>query len=217
MVTKLTTIKTGDGSVSLWNSELDETYHSRHGAIQESEYVFIEQGFDQMRADTLNLLEVGFGTGLNALLTLRESRKKGVFCRYTSLETFPLPRTIYSQLGYGEEVNNVSAQDLLDLHEADWEGIVPISDKFDLQKIRVSLQEFDSEAEFDLIYYDAFGPRAQPEMWEKELFQKMYNALKTNGVLVTYCAKGQVRRDMAECGFQVERLPGPPGKRHMVR
>jgi tRNA U34 5-methylaminomethyl-2-thiouridine-forming methyltransferase MnmC len=216
----LNTIKiivTDDGSHSLLNEALDETYHSRHGAIQESLYVFIEQGLnyvaEKQNPESISILEVGFGTGLNALLTVSEAIKKSISVAYTSLETFPLGREVWENLNYPDSHNLYKA-----LHQAGWQNWHEINSHFRLLKLEKSLQAANLEPlQFDLIYFDAFAPSKQPEMWELPILEKVVNTLKSGGVFVTYCAKGQLKRDLKSLGLIVESLPGPPGKREMVR
>ncbi len=207
-------IKTKDGSLSLYVEELDETYHSRHGAVTESKHVFIESGLAQFpTSGQLNLLEVGFGTGTNCMLTIEQTLQRNI--HYQALEPHPLT---------SDEWEEVAKSGLPLLDKSFLKSIsecassLQVSENFLLTIHRETLQDVVLEANhFDLVYYDAFGPRAQPEMWTVDCFQKLYKAMRQGGVLVTYCAKGQVRRDMQSCGFKVERLPGPPGKREMIR
>ena len=211
-------ITTADGSHSLLNTDLGETYHSRHGALQESTYVFIKMGFDffveQHKAQSINILEIGFGTGLNAWLTLQKAKQTGVVVNYSSLENYPLDKNIWSNLNYGE----TDKPSFEKLHEAEWNKPVSIHENFTLQKIEDTLQHFSlSTFYFNLIYFDAFAPNKQPEMWELPLLKKVIDTLLPGGVFVTYCAKGQVKRDLKFLGLQVENLPGPPGKREMLR
>jgi tRNA U34 5-methylaminomethyl-2-thiouridine-forming methyltransferase MnmC len=215
---KLRIIETADGSHSLYNENLHETYHSTHGAWQESMHVFISQGFHQQinLKKTISILEIGFGTGLNALLTAIESQKHEVATAYTTLETYPLPATVFEKLNYSGE-HAVLQKLLMDLHHAVWEQSTFIHPFFSITKHEVPVQRFTPGEKFDLIYYDAFGPPAQPEMWTPEIFIALYDMMHPGGCLVTYCAKGQVRRDLQHAGFMVERLPGPPGKREMLR
>lgn len=210
--------KTSDGSHSLLHTELNETYHSRHGARTESQYVFIEKGLDyflsQSKQSTVNILEVGFGTGLNAWLTLQFQQRAECTIRYTTLEAFPLVKEIWNQLNYTEfDLKNFYA-----LHASDWNKAVAINDSFVLEKIHTTLQATTFAPNFfNVVYYDAFAPNKQPEMWTRDLFEKVYDSMRSGGVLVTYCAKGQLKRDLKSVGFLVESLPGPPGKREMVR
>lgn len=200
--------------------EWDEQYHSKHGAIAEAKHVFIAMGMQHVLSskphETLNILEIGFGTGLNAFLTLLEGRSLQQHVCYTGVEAFPVIASEIEKLNY-PELLNVSDNDFNKLHEVDWDKKVNITSFFQLQKQKKDFNEIEVTVEYDLIYFDAFGPRVQPELWTEAIFQKMFNALKTPGVLVTYSAKGDVRRAMQAIGFEVERLPGPPGKREMLR
>lgn len=210
-------ITTGDGSASLYRADIDETYHSRHGAVQESLHVFIEAGLAQLQHfPEINVLEVGLGTALNALLTLVFAEENKVSIRYTSLETFPLPQEIWSKVSYAQ--NEQQSQWYKAIHEAAWNEWVVISPHFSIRKMEAPAESVSlEEQEFDLMYYDAFGPRAQAEMWRVELFARLTQFMKTDSLWVTYCAKGQVRRDLEACGWNMERIPGPPGKREMLR
>ncbi|MCW3086606.1 MAG: SAM-dependent methyltransferase [Bacteroidetes bacterium] len=222
-------IKTEDGSHSLYVKELNEHYHSTHGAIQESKHVFIEAGLKHFCAafsgNQINILEIGLGTGLNALLTFFETKKISQTIDYTALEAFPISSELAKQLNYVEllsEKNSHAKADLQNtfdqLHDSEWGKKNAISDQFNFKKIKETLQQIVFENEqFDLIYFDAFGPPVQPEMWTEPIFQKIYNATKSNGILVTYCAKGEVKRTLKKVGFTVESIPGPPEKREMIR
>lgn len=210
-------VTTSDGSHTIYVPELNEHYHSVHGAIQESEYIFIRNGFDFCRADPLNIFEVGFGTGLNALLTavrcIREERD--VF--YTSIEKYPLPDDIISSLNYhlftGEEGRNIFHL----IHAAGWNRMEHICRNFNLKKIKVDLITDYLKGSSDLIYFDAFGPDKQPEMWSRKVFEKISGITGKNGILITYSVKGEVKRNIKACGFSVQLLPGPPGKRQILR
>lgn len=211
-------VTTSDGSSSIYLPDFDEHYHSHHGAMQESKHVFMKMGWDVVvkKKSHVDLLEVGFGTGLNAWLVYDELRKsaKENAVHYTSLELYPVATEDAAQLNF------VDADDrsiFLRLHEATWNTSVPINERFTLEKLEVSLQEFQSVRFYDLIFYDAFAPRVQPELWTAEIFLKLFSLLNPGGILVTYCAKGEVRRNMIAAGFSVEKLPGPPGKREMLR
>jgi tRNA U34 5-methylaminomethyl-2-thiouridine-forming methyltransferase MnmC len=233
-------IETSDGSHSLFVRSLNETYHSRHGAMQESQWVFIKQGlpWPRLRSATDarpplreipelssrgtvpersrgHILEVGFGTGLNALLAMRWAEEHQVHVHFTTLETNVLSLELAAQLNYASSEQERS--DFLKMHAAVWDQDIVITPHFTLHKALREVQAEASESQFDVIFFDAFGPPTQPEMWTTAIFQRMFNALKPGGILVTYCAKGQVRRDMQSEGFSVERLPGPPGKREMLR
>ncbi|MFN0033223.1 MAG: tRNA (5-methylaminomethyl-2-thiouridine)(34)-methyltransferase MnmD [Flavobacteriales bacterium] len=210
-------ITTDDGSHSLLNTALNETYHSRHGAMRESQHVFIEHGLlmAAQKFDNIRVLEVGFGTGLNAWLTWLQTQEKEINVHYTALDTVPLEKEIVQNLNYA--VDGIPQKHFRQLHDSPWNLDVALSSHFTLHKQLIALQQFVTQKKFHCIYYDAFGPQVQPEMWKRALFEKMYAMLEPAGVLVTYCAKGQVRRDLASFGFQVERMQGPPGKREMLR
>jgi tRNA U34 5-methylaminomethyl-2-thiouridine-forming methyltransferase MnmC len=211
---------TSDGSYTLLNTTLNETYHSIHGAIQESNHVFIKHGLDfvkqRVSAPTINLLEVGFGTGLNALLTLQFALNHKLTIRYTTVEAFPVEEVVWSKLNYTESPD--SKIWFGKLHHANWHEWTDISPEFKLRKLKTTLQEAVLERDyFDLIYFDAFAPNKQPEMWEVAMLKKVTEAMNPKGVFVTYCAKGQLKRDLQSLQLTVEVLPGPPGKREMVR
>lgn len=214
---KIKIIATNDGSFSIYNEALDETYHSRHGAVRESQHVFISQGlmyFGHLKkAESIHILEVGFGTGLNALLTLNESFQENRLINYSALETNPLEKEIWSQLYYPDPHLFFDK-----IHSATWSEWITLSENFKLRKIYNSIhEEVLGSSEFDLIYFDAFAPGKQPDMWTINVFEKIVNAMKSGAVFVTYCAKGQLKRDLKSVGLLVESLPGPPGKREMVR
>lgn len=220
-------ITTADGSHSLYVKELDEHYHSIHGAIQESKHVFIETGLKHIISKDIkeiNILEIGFGTGLNALLSLMEAEKLNMNVNYTSLEAFPLNLDLVNELNYVEllsrsenTVETILKATFEQLHSSAWEKEIEFSKHFTLNKLNNTLQEIKFKKSFDLIYFDAFGPRVQPEMWTEELFSKISAATNPQGCLVTYCAKGEVKRTLKKVGYIVETLPGPPRKREMVR
>ena len=215
-------IKTADGSATIYLPEWNEHYHSKHGAVQEAVHVFINTGFQHyLEANApkeLAILEIGFGTGLNALLTYFKAEETGIKVNYTGVEAYPVSAEELSALAYAEAVKKENASEVFTkLHEVDWEKRNEISPFFSLQKEQKFFRDISAEEEYDLIYFDAFGPRVQPDLWSEEVFRRMYSALKDKGVLVTYSAKGDVRRAMQAAGFEVERLPGPPGKREMLR
>lgn len=217
-------ITTSDGSKTIHIPEWNEQYHSKHGALQEAVHVFIKNGFHyalnygDQPLDSLSILEIGFGTGLNAYLTLLEAMKFDISVNYTGIEAYPVLKSEIEQLNYPKIIINQEQDILFDkLHAVAWETAQAISDTFSLTKRQQFFSEIEDADSFDLIYFDAFGARVQPELWTETIFYKMYQALKQNGVLVTYSAKGSVRRAMQSVGFTVERLPGPPGKREMLR
>lgn len=212
-------ITTEDGSLSLFLPDMNETYHSRHGAVQESQHVFIQSGLKIAinKSSDLHILEVGFGTGLNAWLTIEFAKSTNNKIHYTSLETSPLEEKIYNQLHYADATDAKSRHHFHQLHDSPWNENVMINEQFVLEKLHTSLQEWDSSLKYHLVYYDAFGPPTQPEMWTLQIFEKLFSMMHPGGIFVTYCAKGQVRRDLQASGFTVERLPGAPGKREMLR
>lgn len=213
-------IVTKDGSHSLLHTELNETYHSVHGAIQESRHVFIDKGLSHILSHNgladVNILEVGFGTGLNALLSAQAAAHFQVRLNYATIEAFPIAREVWSKLNYTDTLGDAALFETL--HEASWEIEHTVLPNFLLKKYYATLQEVKLLPEaFDLIYYDAFAPAKQPEMWTHDILEKVAGTMRSNGVLVTYCARGQLKRDLVALGLKVETLPGPPGKKEMVR
>lgn len=213
-------ITTSDGSHSLMNTDLQETYHSVHGAIQESKHVFIHAGLDfwmeQNSGKEVRILELGFGTGLNALLTLLGTSHLPVSVHYESWEMYPLELSIARQLNYGDVLR--APLEFLKLHEVPWEEPSKIASDFILTKRKGDIQQaLWNEQAFDIIYYDAFAPAKQPYLWEMDVLKKITDTLPSGGVWVTYCAKGQVKRDLRSLGLKVETLPGAPGKKEMIR
>ena len=212
--------QTADGSFTLYNSLLDEHYHSIHGALNESIHVFINRGFLDFvdlynPVKNLNILEIGFGTGLNCILTFIETLKLNISLNYTSLEPFPLEMKIIDNLNFNLDPKQLDVFKLI--HQSFWGKAVKINKQFSLEKYKLELKDFNTNKFYDIIYFDAFAPKKQPELWEVDVFSKLFNLTSNNGVLVTYCAKGQVRRDLEKVGYFVERLDGPPGKREMLR
>ncbi len=196
----------------------DEHYHSRYGAIQEAYHVFINPGFSTFKKASIAVLEIGFGTGLNALVTLLEAHRRKLRVEYTGVEAFPVSANEIEQLNFTRKLNILDQEENFQkMHSCSWEQPYLISDYFTLTKRKLDFKKIDEENCYDLIYFDAFGPRVQPELWTEFIMGKMFRALRLNGVLVTYSAKGSVRRAMLTVGFKVERLPGPTGKREMLR
>jgi tRNA U34 5-methylaminomethyl-2-thiouridine-forming methyltransferase MnmC len=212
---------TGDGSHTIYIPSLQESYHSMYGALTESQHVFIKNGLYAVdtNVETVQLLEIGFGTGLNALLTWLEAKEKDRFIDYTAVEAFPLEREIVAQLNYtGFLKDEHASQVFLALHEVPWDSAIMIDRNFRLYKIHRKILDASFPAGmFHCIYFDAFGPEVQPGMWTGDIFEKMYACLKPGGALVTYCAKGSVRRTLKAAGFRVEKRTGAPGKREMTR
>jgi tRNA U34 5-methylaminomethyl-2-thiouridine-forming methyltransferase MnmC len=221
-------ILTSDGSHTISLPELNVTYHSIHGAIQESKHVFIEAGLKGLipiNTTALNIFEVGFGTGLNALLTIIEAERLQKRINYEAVEQFPLDANETVSLNYCKQLDREDLQPVFDeLHSSEWEKKTNIINGFSFKKSKCSLLNLpvrqagsETHGAFDLIYFDAFAPGVQPELWTKEIFEKMFAMLRPGGVLVTYSSKGEVRRAMQAAGFVVEKLPGPLRKREMVR
>jgi tRNA U34 5-methylaminomethyl-2-thiouridine-forming methyltransferase MnmC len=211
-------IRTEDGSSTIYVASLNEHYHSIHGAIQESMHVFIENGLNYLGAiSPLNILEIGFGTGLNVLLTLKEAKRTQQTINFTSIEKYPINSGEIEKLNYssllGPEVFNAFEK----IHSTSWNVWEEVESQFNLRKIEVDLKIFTPEPSYNLIYFDAFGPEVQPNLWTEENFKKLFDCLMPGGILVTYSVKGIVNQNMRAAGFIVKRLPGPPGKRHMLR
>ena len=219
-------ITTADGSKTIHLPDWNEQYHSKHGAVQEALHVFIKTGLhhlfhyelDSESIKNISILEIGFGTGLNAYLTLLESKKLNIVIDYVGVEAYPVMSEEIQVLNYPKIIIDKEQDDLFDkLHTTEWETNHQITDLFALTKQEKFFKEIDEVGTYNLIYFDAFGARVQPELWTEDVFEIMFKALKQKGVLVTYSAKGSVRRAMQAVGFAVERLPGPPGKREMLR
>ena len=230
-------IITADGSSTIHLPEWDEQYHSKHGAIQEAYHVFIKQGlehfynemgiFDDSDLSTVEtsatksqiaILEIGFGTGLNAFITLIEAEKLNCAVNYCGVEAYPIAMKEVLQLNYTAQLNTDSHTPFFkEIHDLSWEKVHAVTPHFSLIKQNRFFFEINEKDTYNIIYFDAFGAQVQPELWTETIFKKMYDALQENGILVTYAAKGSVRRAMQAVGFTVERLPGPPGKREMLR
>ncbi|SHM49677.1 tRNA (5-methylaminomethyl-2-thiouridine)(34)-methyltransferase MnmD [Flavobacterium xanthum] len=211
-------IQTLDGSTTIHLTEWDECYHSKHGAIQEAQHVFIKNGLSLFQNQKVAILEIGFGTALNAFITLLEAKKMQQTIDYVGVEAYPISAEEVLKMNYVSELNADQESTLFDtIHESNWGEKVLLHDGFTLTKRKQFFEEINDDNTYDLIYFDAFGYRVQPELWSTEIFRKMFKALKNNGVLVTYAARGVVKRSMIEVGFTVEKLAGPPGKREMFR
>lgn len=215
---KQTLFITNDGSTSIHLEEWNESYHSKHGAIQEAYHVFIKNGLSLFQGKSVSVLEIGLGTGLNALITLKESKSLHQEIDYVGVEAYPISGEMAIQMNYVEQLQDESLNPYFQkMHTIDWEQKTEIDSHFYLTKQKKFFQEIDSKNQFDLIYFDAFGFRVQPELWSVKVFQKMYAALKDGGVLVTYACRTSIKNAMKESGFTVEKLPGAPGKREMLR
>ncbi len=208
-------ITTKDGSDTLYNLELDEHYHSINGAIQESKHVFVNAGLKEIRKKEFSVLEVGFGTGLNALLSLKECGLLENKIQYTAVEFFPLTHEVIQKLNYDDIIGE--ADSFHKMHSCAWNTWVEINDLFSLIKLKADLRTMRFQDKYDLVYFDAFSPQKQPALWIEEIFDKIVSACNEDAVFVTYSAKGSVRRALQKAGFYVERIPGPPGKREMIR
>lgn len=214
-------VLTQDGSHTLFSEEFGVTYHSRFGAITETEHVFINAGlrYKAVLKKDIRILETGFGTGLNALMTCLAAQQRGIKVEYTALEQYPLPLEITSQLNYPQLVGNPTEtlEIFKKMHQIGWDQPSPVTDLFTLEKKWEPIQGYQEKEKFDIIYFDAFAPQAQPELWSEEVFQHMFQSIAPDGILVTYCAQGAFKRRLKATGFWVEALHGPPGKREMTR
>lgn len=218
-------ITTADGSKTIQIEEWNEQYHSVHGAIQEANHVFLKHGlffyiekFNSSQSKNINILEIGFGTGLNAFMTFLKGIELNQNINYVGVEKYPVDLEEINLLNYVEQLTAENFRVAFNvMHQCPWEINNTITSQFKLTKQKKDFMDIDKIDAFDLIYFDAFGARVQPELWTESIFKIMYKALKSNGVLVTYSAKGSVRRAMQSVGFSVEKLPGPPGKREMLR
>ena len=212
-------IITSDGSTTIHLPDWNESYHSKHGAIQEAVHVFINNGLLAHPSKQLNILEIGFGTGLNAWLTYHFSKLNSKEISYTGVEAYPISETEIKELNYWSQLESFEEGKSIfhSIHELEWEISKPISSHFHLCKRKQYFHEIEDLDGYDLIYFDAFGYRVQPELWSAEIFKKMYNALKTGGILTTYACRTPIKKAMKEVGFTTEKLAGPPGKREMLR
>lgn len=215
-------LNTGDGSHTIRHVALNETYHSVHGAIQESRHVYIQEGLhyylNKFRPSSIRLLEIGFGTGLNALLSWIDEKARNVRMTYHTVEAFPLPVDILSQLNYPDQLGKRAALCFKDLHDSPWDKEVKLDDNFTIHKINMDIQSLKlEEGAYDIIYYDAFAPKIQPGLWEKSVLNNVIGGMALGGVLTTYCASGQFKRDLKDLNMSFDEVPGPPGKREMVR
>ena len=211
-------VLTEDGSTTLFIPELNEHYHSIHGAVQESMHIFIREGYAQIRNFPARIFEAGFGTGLNAFLTFLVSEKEGRAIHYSTIEKFPLEDHLVRLLNYPEKTDPAKEKIFHAIHAAPWNEDIRISEHFTLHKMKGDLREVQlPHKSFDLVYFDAFGPAVQPELWTEEIFRMLCKSMKEGACLVTYSVKGSVTRALKAAGFSLEKLPGPPGKREMTK
>lgn len=211
---------TGDGSHSLHSEKFDALYHSKHGAIQESLHVFIQSGLYNLykEGESISIFEMGFGTGLNLLLTYIESVNNNIDIHYDSIEAYPIEVNTAQGLNYSSLLERPDLQEVfLGLHKSEWNTNIQVSSQFSYRKILGKLEEVDLSSRYDVVYFDAFAPLTQEELWTPEIFTKLAAHMNDSGVLVSYCAKGSFKRALQSAGFQIEKIPGPPGKREMIR
>lgn len=217
VILKREIIQTKDGSTTIYLPEWQESYHSKHGAVQEAYHVFIKNGFSLFQRKPISVLEIGFGTGLNAFITCLEAVRSQQPVNYVGVEAYPIAVDEAIQMNYASSISPESESLFKQLHVADWEKPTLIKSVFTLTKRKQFFQDIQDNGQYDLVYFDAFGFRVQPELWTEEIFALMYQAMKPGGVLVTYACRSVIKNAMIAVGFKVEKLPGAPGKREMLR
>ena len=219
-------IQTKDGSTTFYLPELNETYHSKNGAIQEAYHVFIKNGFSLFEghellrtgeAKPISILEIGFGTGLNAFITSLESQNNNQTVDYVGVEAYPITQEEALTMNYANQIDASKTEVFQKIHQIDWEIKTQLNTTFQLTKRKQLFQDIVDIEVFDFIYFDAFGYDVQPELWSDKIFEKMFIALKSGGVLVTYACRSVIKNSMISAGFKIEKLPGAPGKREMLR
>ena len=210
-------IQTKDGSTTFYLPELNETYHSKNGAIQEAYHVFIKNGFSLFEGKPISILEIGFGTGLNAFITSLESQNNNQTVDYVGVEAYPITQEEALTMNYANQIDASKTEVFQKIHQIDWEIKTQLNTTFQLTKRKQLFQDIVDIEVFDLIYFDAFGYDVQPELWSDKIFEKMFIALKSGGVLVTYACRSVIKNSMISAGFKIEKLPGAPGKREMLR
>ena len=208
-------VKTNDGSNTIINTSLNESYHSINGAINESEHIFINNGLKRINKKAFKILEIGFGTGLNALLTKIYCEKNNVEIIYHTIDNLPMPNKVYSLLNYSHQLK-IDNNQFLKIHDSSWEEEIKLSEFFTIKKINFDFNKICFKEKYDLVYFDAFSPSKQAEMWNEANFQKLFNCINNKGILITYCAKGIVKRTLKKVGFDTTPLPGPEGKREIT-
>ena len=209
---------TKDGSTTIYLPEINESYHSKHGAVQEAYHVFINMGLNLFSQNTISILEMGFGTGLNAFITFLETQENNKSIDYVGVEAYPVINEEVKCMNFVKELQATNQETIFDeMHQCTWNEKHFISNNFCLTKRQQLFEDITDENCYDLIYFDAFGFAVQPSLWNEELFAKMYKSLKSKGVLVTYACRTSIKNAMLSSGFSVEKLPGAPGKREMLR
>jgi len=208
-------IKTKDGSDTIIDQSKNETFHSINGAINESIHIFINNGLKTISKNELKILEIGFGSGLNCLLTYLKKEPKQIVT-YHTIDLFPIHKGLYESLNFFNELN-VSHETYLKIMDIPWDNEVKAFNNFYLKKIRCNLLDFETNYFYDIIYFDAFSPNVQPELWTFEIFQKLFCMLLQSGIIITYSSKGDVKRALRKAQFEVHRLSGPKGKRHILK
>ncbi|KPK82772.1 MAG: SAM-dependent methyltransferase [Bacteroides sp. SM23_62_1] len=208
---------TKDGAHTLYIPEMDECYHSMHGAINESVHVFLQAGFSYHTLTSVKILEIGFGTGLNAILTMIRAEEERRPVIYHSIDIYPLPMDIIAGLNYPELLSGIYKKIFIQMHEASWDKEHEITYFFRLKKILADIQDYEIQDHYDVVYFDAFAPDKQPELWLEGIFTKIFHAMAPGGILTTYSSKGEIQRRLTRSGFIVDKIPGPPGKREMLR
>lgn len=209
--------KTDDGSQTIHSEQFNENYHSTFGALSESKHVFIEAGLNYSKLKSISIFEVGFGTGLNAILTYIEGKKRNLKINYTAIELYPVNIKQIGDLNYHQFFQKSDYNKFALMHSTEWNKKVDIASHFTLTKIKSDLTNFNMSGNYDIIYFDAFSPGTQPEMWSFEIFKKIYDSTNQNGILTTYSSKGLVKNNLRSAGFKITRLPGPKGKHHIIR
>ena len=210
-------ILTNDGSTTIYLPQWNESYHSKHGAIQEAYHVFIKNGFSLFEKRTISILEIGFGTGLNCFITFIEAKKDNQYVDYVGVDAYPVSLEEALQMNYPTTIDECQKDIFRQMHECECEQKNKLSEHFTLTKRKQFFQDIEDVNAFDIIYFDAFGFRVQPELWSDKIFVSMFKALKNNGVLVTYACRSSIKNAMLSAGFSVKKLAGAPGKREMLR
>jgi tRNA U34 5-methylaminomethyl-2-thiouridine-forming methyltransferase MnmC len=211
-------VETKDGSHTIFIPEWNESYHSKNGAIQEAKHVFIQSGLSLFQGKSVSILEIGFGTGLNAFITFLEAKEANQQINYVGVEAYPVVLEEVEKLNYVDELKATSERAVFNkMHTSNWENEIELSSFFQLTKRKQFFQDINDVDTFDLVYFDAFGFDLQPELWTEEIFKSLYVAMKEGAVLVTYACRTPIRKAMLAVGFRVEKLPGAPGKREMLR